>query len=367
MKEILFQSGSTALSVKMVLGLVLSFLIVLYTIPTVILISKRKNLMDEPGFRSSHTSKIPNLGGIAIVYALTICTPILAYQLFESYRFLFASLIILLYIGVMDDIVVMRAYKKLLAQVIVALMIVVGSDVRIYSLFGIFGIWEINYWVSISLSFFLFIVMINSFNLIDGIDGLAGIYSIICSGFYGLSFFRLGEYNYPLVIFCCVIIGAMLGFLRYNLSKGRKKIFMGDTGSLVIGFLLVFTGICFVNLFAEKTHGIHYHLNSAPVLAIASMILPIVDTLSVIFIRISEGRSPMDADKNHIHHKVLNLGLNHNQATLSIIFVYILILGVTFYLRHLEPNLLLAIVLIMGFGAAFIPNFILKLRASRTS
>jgi UDP-N-acetylmuramyl pentapeptide phosphotransferase/UDP-N-acetylglucosamine-1-phosphate transferase len=231
---------------KVVFSLLSSYLIVYYTIPTIIKISRRKNLMDEPGQRSSHERKIPNLGGVAMFFAIAVCASIYAYQLFDLYKFLFASLVILLYVGVMDDIVVMRAYKKLLAQLIVTTMLVIGSDVRIRNLFGVFGVYELNYFLSVIFSIITFIILVNAFNLIDGIDGLAGTYCIICFAFFGISYYRLGEYNYPLVILSTSIIGAVLGFLYYNFSERTKKIFMGDTGSMLLGFLLTFTAISFL-------------------------------------------------------------------------------------------------------------------------
>ena len=295
---------------KAVLGFGFSFLITFMAIPIIIKISRRKNLMDEPGMRSSHLRKIPNLGGIAIFYSIGICASVFAYELFELYKFLFASLIILLYVGVMDDIVVMRAYKKLVAQILVSALMVFGSDVRIRNLFGVFGIYELNYFLSTIFSIITFIILINAFNLIDGIDGLAGSYSVLCSVFFGISYFRLGSFNYPLVIFCIIMIGAVLAFLYYNFSRHRSnKIFMGDTGSMVLGFLLAFTAMCFIDIFIyKKIAGVpNYHLQSAPVIAVAILILPIIDTLNVIIIRLSQKKSPFDADKNHIHHKLLGL------------------------------------------------------------
>ncbi|MDO5614626.1 MAG: MraY family glycosyltransferase [Cruoricaptor ignavus] len=362
--EIVLKSGIPLFYYKMVLGFVFSFLLTYYSIPTIIKISKRKNLMDEPGIRSSHKRKIPNLGGIAIFLSLGVCAPIFAYELFDMYKFLFASLIILFYVGVMDDIIVMRAYKKLLAQIIVSVLIVLGSDVRIGNLFGLFGIHELNYYVSVIFSIFTFIILINAFNLIDGIDGLAGIYSIVCSIAFGLSYFRLGEYNYPLVILAVLIIGSVLAFLYYNLSNVRsRKIFMGDTGSMILGFLLAFTTMCFIDIFIDKAVvRPRYHLAVAPVIAVAILILPIVDTLNVIIVRLLQKKSPFDADQNHIHHKVLRLGLSHRGATTYIISYYIILIIITYFLRHIEINLLLLIVLILGFFGAYLPDIILKFR-----
>ena len=318
--------------------------------------------MDEPGQRSSHERKIPNLGGIAMFFSIAVCASIFAYQLFDLYKFLFASLVILLYVGVMDDIVVMRAYKKLIAQIVVAALLVIGSDVRIRSLFGVFGVYELNYFLSVIFSIVTFIILVNAYNLIDGIDGLAGVYGVICFSLFGISYYRLGEYNYPLVILSTTIIGTVIGFLYYNLSDRSKKIFMGDTGSMLLGFLLTFTSICFMDIFiVKKVQGaVFYHLNTAPVIAIAIMILPIVDTLNVIIIRLAEKRSPFDADKNHIHHKLLKLGITHKRATLYIISYYLFIVIISYFLRHVEVNLLLIIILLLGFLGAYLPDFFYK-------
>lgn len=364
----LYESGISIFYVKIGLGFLFSFLITYISIPTIIKISRRKNLMDEPGVRSSHLRKIPNLGGIAIFYSIGICTSIFAYELFDLYKFLFASLIILLYIGVMDDIVVMRAYKKLVAQIIVSAFIVIGSDIRIRNLFGIFGIYEINYLISVIVTIITFIILINAFNLIDGIDGLAGGYALICSALFGISYYRLGAYNYPLVLLSVVIIGTVLAFLYYNLSNYRiTKIFMGDTGSMLLGFLLAFTSICFIDIFIDKESPNipRYHLKSAPVIAVAILILPIIDTLNVIIVRLWNKTSPFLADKNHIHHKLLKLNLTHRRSSFYIIAYYLFIVSVAYCLRHTNVNLLLVIILLLGFLGAYIPDIIYMLKRNK--
>lgn len=360
--------GISIFYVKIGLSFLFSFFITFFSIPTITKISRRKNLMDEPGIRSSHIRKIPNLGGIAIFYSIGICISVFAYELFDLYKFLFASLIVLLYVGVMDDIVVMRAYKKLIAQIVVSLFIVIGSDIRIRSLFGLFGINEINYFISVVFTIITFIILINAFNLIDGIDGLAGGYSLVCSALFGISYYRLGEYNYPLVILSVIIIGSVLAFLYYNLSNYRSiKIFMGDTGSMLLGFLLAFTCICFIDIFIEKDllNVPRYHLKSAPVIAVAILILPIVDTLNVIIVRLWNKKSPFVADKNHIHHKLLKLDLTHRRSSFYIITYYLFIVTVAYFLRHTNVNLLLVIILLLGFLGAYIPDFIFMLKNNK--
>lgn len=356
-------SGISFFYFKLIVGFIYSFLITYISIPTIIKISRRKNLMDEPGARSSHLRKIPNLGGVAIFFSLGVCAPVFAYELFDRYKFLFASFIILFFVGVMDDIMVLRAYKKLLAQILVSALLVVGSDVRIRSLFGVFGVYEINYYASVFFSILTFIILINAFNLIDGIDGLAGSYTIATSALFGISFFRLGSHNDPLVILCAILIAASLGFLMFNLSNKRStKIFMGDTGSMILGFLLAFTGISFIEIFIAKRGEVFYHLQSAPVIAVAILILPIIDTLTVIITRIYHKKSVLSPDKNHIHHKLLNLGLTHKRSTAYIIAYYFLVIIAAYYFRHLDVNLLLVAIIALGFFGAYLPIFLLRFK-----
>lgn len=364
-KNFLADMGISLFTAKLFLGLISSFLMTFLTIPTIVKISRRKNLMDEPGTRSSHLRRIPNLGGIAIFYAIAVCASIFAFELFELYKFLFASLVILLYIGVMDDIVVMRAYKKLLAQIVVTALMVLGSDVRIRSFFGLFGIYELTYFASVAISMFTFIVLINAFNLIDGIDGLSGGYAVLCSVFFGYSYYLLGYYHYPLVLLSVVIIGTVLGFLNYNLSNYRKnKVFMGDTGSMILGFLLAFMAICFLDIFIDKQlpDVPRYYLQSAPAIAMAILILPIIDTLNVMAIRIKNKQSVFAADKNHIHHSLLELGLTHRRSSFYIMCFYVFIVAVAYYCRHMNVNLLLALIIALGFAGAYVPRIILYLR-----
>lgn len=344
---------------KMVVSFLTSLTITYFSIPVIIKISRRKNLMDEPRHRSSHERKIPNLGGISLFLAISVSASIFAYELFDLYKFLFSALVILLYIGVMDDIVKLSVHKKLGAQLVVSAMLVIGSDVRVKHLFGVFGFYELNYYISVLVSVFVFVLIINAYNLIDGIDGLAGSYGILCFGLFGLSYYRLGSYNYPLVIFSASIIGAVIGFLYYNFSERRKKIFMGDTGSMLVGFLLAFTSLCFLDIFIAKK-GVYYYLEAAPAIAVGILILPIVDTLNVIIIRLIQKRSPFEADKNHIHHKLLTLGLSHKKATLYIILYFLGIVTTAYVLRHIEVNLLLSIILALGFLGAYLPDFCLK-------
>ncbi|MDL1913681.1 MAG: undecaprenyl/decaprenyl-phosphate alpha-N-acetylglucosaminyl 1-phosphate transferase [Bergeyella sp.] len=363
--EAFFDFGISAFYVKIILSFIFTFLICFYSTPSIIRISKLKNLMDLPGERSVHQNKIPNLGGVTIFYAIGICASIFAYELFDIYKFLFSSLLILLYVGVMDDIIVIKVRKKFLAQVLVSFLTVIGSDVRIKSMFGLFGIYELNYYVSVAFTIFSFVGLINAFNLIDGIDGLAGSYAILSSFFFGISFLRLGSYYYPLVILSVIIVASVLAFLHYNLSNYRSiKIFMGDTGSMILGFLLAFMAFCFIDIFINKkdVETPKYHLMSAPIISMAILILPIIDTLNVIIVRLRQKRLPFEADRSHIHHKLLTLGLSHRMSTFYILVYYVFVVLVAYFLRHLENTTLLVVILSLGFFGAYLPDIIKKMR-----
>lgn len=139
---------------------------------------------------------------------------------------------------------------------------------------------------------------------------------------------------------------------------------MGDTGSMILGFLLAFTAICFIDIFIDKKlpEIPRYYLQSAPAIAMAILVLPIIDTLNVFMIRICNGKSPFVADKNHIHHSLLKLGLTHRRSTTYILMYYLFIVSVAYFFRHINVNVLLLIIVILGFIGAYLPKLILLLR-----
>jgi UDP-GlcNAc:undecaprenyl-phosphate GlcNAc-1-phosphate transferase len=215
-------------------------------IPVIIKISRLKNLMADPGERSSHVTKTPTLGGVAI-FASTL----VSYFLWENpdegqlIHLSISALVILFFLGVKDDILILSPKKKMIGQIGASALIVIFADLRIENLFGIFGIHEIPYLISLPLTVFIFIALINAINLIDGIDGLAGGIGMISGGMFGLWFYLNG--HYALACLASSVAGSLLGFLRFNYSK-TSKIFMGDTGSLIVGFVLTMFALKFIQL-----------------------------------------------------------------------------------------------------------------------
>lgn len=343
--------GVSELYVYVILSFLISFILTFITIPKIIRVSYRKQLMDIPGNRSSHVRKVPRLGGVAIYFAILVVTSIFSSQMLFETTYFVAALVFLFFIGLMDDLLIVAPKKKLITQLISAAMIVIGANVRIQSFFGLFGIYELPYWISVAISIFTIIVIINSYNLIDGIDGLASSVGILISLSFVFIFFRL--FDYSMGYLAIAIMASLLAFLYFNLSN-QYKIFMGDTGSMVVGYLIAFMVIKFLNLSSMSW----IMIKSGPVIAIAILIVPLIDTLSVFLIRVFQGKSPFTADQNHIHHRVLRLGFTHVQTTVLICVSNGLIIFFVYLIRKININLMLFWVVVVALSLSFLPLLI---------
>lgn len=340
---------------NIVLVFLSSLLIVVFAIPSIITVAKTKGLYDKPNHRKLHTNKIPRLGGLAIIAGFSIAASIFAIPVIDGSRlqFLQAAMIILFLSGLKDDIIVLSPMKKLGAQLFSTLLVVVGEDIRITSFYGLFGIDEIPLWVSYALSVFTIVVITNAFNLIDGIDGLAGGLGFIISVTFGLWFNFIDQVGWAILSFG--LAGALLGFLIFNFNPAR--IFMGDAGSLTTGFLIAVMSIKFIE-FNNPIVQNYYKITTAPVIAIAILIIPLYDTIRVFTIRVLKGRSPFSADRNHLHHLLLNTGLGHKEVSLLMYIVNIVFVLIAFLMK--DSNILSMLVIIGGLAVALsqIPIYI---------
>ncbi|WP_338875720.1 MraY family glycosyltransferase [Spirosoma sp. SC4-14] len=345
---------------------VLAFLVACFvsvvSIPVVIKISELKSLMEKPGDRRSHSTPTPTFGGIAIFAAILI-----AYFLWPSidqtdvYRtdLSVAGMTILFFIGIKDDLVGIDPNKKILFQVLAAMILIFFGDLRVDYLYGIMGLHHIDEVISILLTCFIFIALTNAINLIDGIDGLAGGIATIASGTFGAWFLLTNHFTMACLAF--TLAGALLGFLRFNFSK-TSKIFMGNTGSLIIGFMLAFFAVRFVSLNASYRFEPTAFFN-APIIAIVILIVPIFDTLRVFLVRILARRSPFSADRNHMHHILLDNGLTHAQAT-AVLCGTSLLNTILFFLLHRNITNTQSLLILGGlFGLYMVTSFMLKMRA----
>ncbi|MDB4270857.1 undecaprenyl/decaprenyl-phosphate alpha-N-acetylglucosaminyl 1-phosphate transferase [bacterium] len=331
------------------LGGLLAYVLANSIIPVIIYTVRAKNLMDEPGDRSVHSTKIPTLGGVGMFAAFSVSIILFGIlvglerpDLVKLLSVVLAT-IILIFLGIKDDLIALAARKKFLGQLISVCIVIFLTDVRITSFEGLLGIGELPYLVSVLFTVFVFILVINSFNLIDGIDGLAGTIGIIASLSFGL-FFLLNK-DFLMVLVSFSLIGAIGAFLRYNLS-GTQKLFMGDSGSMVIGYLLAYQGIRFLEL--NLSEASTFTISNGPVLLLAILSFPLLDTLRIFIIRTRERRSPFDADRNHIHHRLLERGLSHKQATILLSIVNILVIELAVLLKDFEINIQLVAITLLG-------------------
>src|SRR5690606_29700694 len=257
-------------------------------------------------------------------------------------NYIFASGLLIFLVGLKDDLAALNPYKKCFAQAITALIVVYFADIRLTSLYGVLGIQEIHPVISYPLSGLLIVFIINAFNLIDGINGLLGSVSLIVSLTFGYLFFQMQEYG--LALLAVSMAGSVLGFLRYN--AGKARIFMGDAGAYTIGFIISILAIQFIELNKPQQLApiADSFVQSVPAVTIAILIVPIFGTLRVIVIRLVGGKSPFMADRNHLHHRLLDTGMSHTQATVALSSFNILMIGTALTFQHIGTIELLLLI-----------------------
>jgi len=313
------------LLLELVITLVTSSVMCMLLIPVIIQASFKFNLVDKPDERKVHVKPIPRLGGVGIFIStiLGIVVSGVGLKAIVQWPVFFSSMAILFMIGIWDDLKNISARLRFVLQICCALALS-AAGIRLTSLYGIFGVHELNAFSQYAVSVLIMVGVTNSFNLIDGIDGLAGGLALISMIVLGFIAYRLELY--PLMMVFAAFIGSLIGFLKNNISPA--KIFMGDGGSLVLGYLLSASGI----LLIEKAHTGHQSITpeQTAVVITAILIIPVFDTIRVFASRIRRGFSPFKADKTHIHHLFLVAGLNHRKTTLILCsFEVVLILLAT--------------------------------------
>lgn len=290
----------------------LAFLTTLFALPKIIYVSEKKNLFDNPdAVRKLHDKPISSLGGLGIFLGFIISI-LLTGNFSQVYEFQYyiASFIIIFFIGIKDDIVELSAFKKFIGQSLIACVLMFKAHLLITDIHGFFGLRHIYASFSFFLTFFTIIVTINAFNLIDGVDGLAGSLGLISSLVFG-TFFLINN-NIPYALLGFGFAGSLAAFLIYNFQPA--KIFMGDTGSLLMGVVNSILVIKFIKSAGDYSL---FSVTAVPAVGFAILLLPLMDTLRVFGIRILQGLSPFTADRNHIHHLLLDRGFSHMGITLT--------------------------------------------------
>ncbi|MBK8556361.1 MAG: undecaprenyl/decaprenyl-phosphate alpha-N-acetylglucosaminyl 1-phosphate transferase [Lewinellaceae bacterium] len=330
----------------LLLTFITAFALTYATIPTIIRVAMERHLYDLPNERSAHKVPTPSLGGIGI-FGGTFCAIILwaPYGAFDVMQYLLAAFMIIFLIGVRDDLLPISPTRKFLAQLLAAFILVYKSGVKLTSFYGIFGLYELPELSGIILSIMAIVGIINAFNLIDGINGLAASIGLVACLVWGSWFFAANHLEMATIAFA--LAGALIAFLKFNLQPAR--IFMGDTGSLFVGLVCAILAIQFIELQPARSTAL-WSFKAAPAIAVSILIFPLFDTLRVFARRVMAGRSPFAPDKTHLHHKLLELGLSHQMATLALVMATLCFIGISILLDDLGNFRLLLLQLLLASG-----------------
>ena len=300
-----------------------SFILVSFLIPKISWIVKSRNLIDHPDQRSSHKNSTPTMAGVA--FFLTI---IFMLNAIKSWDFdaiginLIAATGLMFAIGLKDDLVLSTPRAKMGGEILAISFVLFCNCMELKSLEGFLGIETIPSWLGYGIIILMILTIINSYNMIDGIDGLASVIGISIFTVYGFIFYITESYFYFLLCLC--LIGILLGYLRYNLSS-TKKIFMGDTGSLIIGFCIGFVSLKFLSIDSSLLSQHSFKGENKFIIVGAIFFIPLFDTLRVIGVRLINKKSPFYPDNNHIHHILIDSGLTHFKASLFLCFLNLIV------------------------------------------
>jgi UDP-N-acetylmuramyl pentapeptide phosphotransferase/UDP-N-acetylglucosamine-1-phosphate transferase len=358
----LFMQGLTFNNLYLIslLSMFGSFIIVTILIPKISKILHSRDLVDSPLKRSSHKISTPTMAGVS--FFLTICFAFIFIKEWDLDGIsvnLIGALALMFAIGLKDDLVISAPRAKVGAELIAITFVIFCSCFKIISLEGFLGIYSISNLVSYILATFILLAIVNSYNLIDGIDGLASVIGIAIFSIFAFIFYKTDFYFY--FLFCLSLIGILLAYLRYNLSL-TKKIFMGDTGSLIIGFCIGVFSLKFLAMDTSSLSEYSFLAENKLIVITGIFFIPGFDTFRVIGVRLIHKKSPFFPDKNHIHHILIDSGLTHFKASLFLCFLNFLIavsiIGMATYFNSFQ----MLGILILYFG--FFLGVFYKLKAN---
>ncbi len=334
---------------NVIVGCISAFIISFYAMPIIIQVSKMKKLYDVPNDRKIHATPIPSLGGLGIyigfIFSLLMnadITPVI-----KEFQYFLACFTVVLIFGTKDDILILLPFKKFLGQLIIAAIVILKAGLYITSFHGFATLTHIPTTLAYFITGLTIVVIMNAFNLIDGVDGLAGSVGIVSTLTFALFFHLSGDHFYALLAF--VFCASLVAFLIFNYSPA--KIFMGDTGAMMLGLINAILVIRFINT-AETVNLLPNA--SSPAMGFGILMIPLLDTLRVFGIRMMHGRSPFSPDRNHLHHQLLDKGMTHRGVALSISGFSILGILLTYWALPLGCTTVIALQVVVFFTANFI-------------
>ncbi|MEB2780704.1 MraY family glycosyltransferase [Algoriphagus sp. C2-6-M1] len=325
-----------------ILATITAFSVGFLVTPILVSVLKKLKIGDTPGGRKIHKSFIPSMGGIGFFVAAASTLSIWGWQFpLPDIKYLLGGILLMFFVGLRDDIVELKASRKLLGQIVAVLLVVIVADIRIKTFHGFLGIGEFNLAGSYIFTGIVLLALTNGFNLIDGLDGLAGTIAVISLSFLGAWFYVQGVESYALVSF--VFLGGVLSFLMFNWHPA--KIFMGDTGSLTLGFTLASLIVAFMGINEGLPTGAFLKIEPTFAASVALMMFPLYDMARVFVRRISQGKGPMTPDKSHVHHFLMRMGLKHNQVALLLGSLQFGIVLLVFFMRDFSDNIVIPVII----------------------
>ncbi len=322
-----------------------AFIITFLSTPVILQVAEKKKLYDIPDERKVHTRLIASLGGVGIFAGFILASLLSIQGQFNfEFQYFFAAAIVIFFLGLKDDLMILSASKKFIGQLIAASILIHLGGIRLDSMYGLFGFEQVPEGFGLALSYLTIIVVMNSFNLIDGVDGLASSLGLLSMLVFGSYFFAVNLQAYALLSFS--MAGSLIAFLIFN--HHPAKIFMGDSGSLMIGLINSILVIKFINVAHDPSIAIP--VTSSVAIGFAILIVPLLDTLRVFSIRIINGRSPFTPDRNHVHHLLLDRGLGHAAVTLICVSINVGFIMLAWIGQSLGSTLLLSIMLVLAFS-----------------
>ncbi len=348
------------LNVVSVLAFVNSFLLVYYIIPKISWVITSINLNDTPDSRSSHSTSTPTMAGVSFFITLIMTMFFIQYYDTEHIGLnLIASSTLIFMVGVKDDLVVSTPRVKLVLEALATMFLFFNSVMEISNLHGFLGIYEVPEIVSYIGSILIALTIINAYNVIDGIDGLAATVAIVIFSIFGLIFYVLHQYFYFLL--CLSLIGMLIAYLYYNLSH-KKKVFMGDTGSLLIGFCIAFLTIKFIAIDISNYNFFTFKSENGLIIVAAILCIPLFDLFRVIGVRLLKGKNPFFPDRNHSHHILIDNGMSHFNASMLLGIINYAMVILFIWLSSIFNSIIMLLILTMAFALFLVLFDVLRKR-----
>jgi UDP-GlcNAc:undecaprenyl-phosphate/decaprenyl-phosphate GlcNAc-1-phosphate transferase len=328
------------------LSIAIAFTITFLAIPVIIFVAEKKKLFDIPdASRKLHTSPIPSLGGLGIFAGFVLSSMVMIpFESAPDFQYYFAAALVIFFLGLKDDILDISAINKFIGQALAAFLIIYKGNIQIQSMHGFLGIEVLPPMFSLLFTYLTVIVIINSFNLIDGVDGLASSLALMAAVIFGIYFGAVKMVPYSILSFA--LAGSLIAFLIFNFQPA--KIFMGDTGSLLLGLMNAVLVIKFINVAQNPDTPFPIEASSAAI-GFSILMIPLLDTLRVFAIRITHRRSPFSPDRNHVHHLLLDRGMSHRSVTMTLVAVNVAFVALAYSLRSLGTTLILGVIFAIFF------------------